>query len=60
MLNELIPQGLSETSVENLKDSELASFLMVNSENCKARQNVILFLCLGAHEWEGARIWMLP
>lgn len=60
MLNELIPPGLGETSVENLKDSEFASFLMVNSENYKARQNVILFLCLGAREQEGACIWTLP
>jgi len=50
MLNELIPQGLSETSVEYLEASEFASYSMLNSENYKVRQNVILLLCLGAHK----------
>lgn len=56
MLNELIPRDLSETSVAYLEASEFASYLMLNSENYKVRENVILLLCLGAREWESACI----
>lgn len=59
MLNELIPQGLSETRVEYPEASEFASYSMFNSENYKIRQNIILLLRGGAHKWEGACIWML-
>lgn len=45
MLNELVPQGLSETRVEYPEASEFASYSVLNSENYKIRQNMIMLLC---------------